>query len=192
MKEPRKGMELVRYAVRLLDGCNETFNDSLTAEDAIKVADAMQRCAWDITPDRWEPKQVREALAGIVPEFREDKRRGVVAKYKRRPKPASPCPHCFRGVTLEADGCGGLVPCVVCRALDSDDAEGAAKIVNDALAKMKPAEPCPCGKAECHGFDVFDQEGEWLYIQRNDECGKYADDDAAIAAARKALGLKDS
>lgn len=188
MKEPRKGMELVRYAVRLLNGCQETFNDSLTAEDAIKIADAMQRCAWDITPDRWEPKQVRQALAGIVPEFRQDEKRGIVAVYKRRPK-APACAHCFRGANVDEE-MGSIVPCLHCGALDSDDAEGAAEIIRKGLAEVKPAAPCPCGNAACHGFDVFDNDDEWLYIERNDDCGKYAADAPAIAAARKTLGLK--
>lgn len=60
--------DLLRYAVKLFDGCRETFNQMYTAKDLLKLARIMRRCEWDITPDEWSPAQVRDAIClGKVP-----------------------------------------------------------------------------------------------------------------------------
>lgn len=73
--EFRKGIELIRMAVRLFDGCNETFNERFATTELILIADAYQRCGWDVRPDVWEEQQIAQALRGIVPQFEETESR---------------------------------------------------------------------------------------------------------------------
>lgn len=67
----KTGIELVRYAARLFDYCNETFNQQYSAEELLKIADACQKSEYDFLPDTWEDRQIKEAIAGKVPRWRE-------------------------------------------------------------------------------------------------------------------------
>lgn len=68
----RKGIELLRYAVHMLDRCNETFNQRFNrAEDLLKIADACQKSEWDFYPDQWDEQQIQECLLfGHTPQWR--------------------------------------------------------------------------------------------------------------------------
>jgi len=65
-------IEKVRAMVRLFDNCNESFNQRFSVEELAKLHRAYVNCAWDIAPDRWEERQVKEALKGKVPVFDEN------------------------------------------------------------------------------------------------------------------------
>lgn len=63
------GIEELRRAVCLFNNCNEGFNQQFGAEQLIIIYRAYKACGWDITPDRWEWWQVRDALMGLVPQW---------------------------------------------------------------------------------------------------------------------------
>lgn len=70
MKEPECGIDQLRRTVKLLDACNETFNQEWTAEQLLKIGVAMRACGWDIYPDQWTQQQVDAVLEhGTVPTF---------------------------------------------------------------------------------------------------------------------------
>lgn len=77
----RKGIDLLRYAVRLLDDCNETFNQRWSASQLIRIAEAMQKCEWDFFPHQWTERQKQECVQfGITPQW-EVVNGQVVPKY---------------------------------------------------------------------------------------------------------------
>lgn len=63
------GMASLRLLVANFNGCHETFLDAFTARELLKLHEAHQRCIWDFPPDQWAPRQVFEALRGIVPQW---------------------------------------------------------------------------------------------------------------------------
>lgn len=66
------GIELLRYAVKLFNGCRESCNEQYTAEQLLNIAKAMRRSEWDIMPDEWTSKQRFEASCkGKVPSWTE-------------------------------------------------------------------------------------------------------------------------
>jgi hypothetical protein len=82
--ETYDGIDQLRFAVRLFDNCNETFNQQFTAEELLTLWRMYRECGWDIPPDDWAPRQIREALEkNIVPQFqRADRARyGIAALY---------------------------------------------------------------------------------------------------------------
>lgn len=77
----RTGIELVRYAVHLLDQCNESFNQRWSESQLLSIAKACQESKWDIYPDRWTERQVQECVQfGMTPQW-EDKDGNPVPKY---------------------------------------------------------------------------------------------------------------
>lgn len=77
------GIELLRYAVRMLNRCNESVNQRFTAPQLIRIAEGVQRSEWDFYPDEWTDQQLQEcAQFGITPTW-EDKNNEVVPKYKQ-------------------------------------------------------------------------------------------------------------
>lgn len=66
------GIDLLRYTVSMLSVCNETFNQKFSAEELIQIARMVRVQEWDVYPDRWAPRQIREALKGIPPRFNDD------------------------------------------------------------------------------------------------------------------------
>jgi len=65
-------IELLRYAVRLFDKCNETFNQGLKTSELIKIARCHKACEWDFYPDQWTVTQLQNCLYfGYIPEFEE-------------------------------------------------------------------------------------------------------------------------
>lgn len=64
-------IDMLRHMVQSFDRCNESFNDDKTIPQLINIYNCWMRCGWDIYPDEWEPKQVREAMRGICPDWNE-------------------------------------------------------------------------------------------------------------------------
>jgi hypothetical protein len=69
----RHGIDLIRYAVHMLDHCNESFNQRFhRAEDLLKIANACQQSKWDFYPDQWDEQQIQECLLfGRTPDWAE-------------------------------------------------------------------------------------------------------------------------
>ncbi len=69
MTEKMTGIEELRTIVGAMDQCRESFMDPFTAEEIVKIWRAWRACEFDIYPDQWSKRQVKEALRGIVPRF---------------------------------------------------------------------------------------------------------------------------
>ena len=68
----RSGADLLRLIVKNLDDCRESFLDRFTAIQLVKIGLVHLACGWDILPDQWEERQIREALRGKVPRWDSD------------------------------------------------------------------------------------------------------------------------
>lgn len=66
------GIDELRKAVKMLDACNETFNQQFSAVELLRLAKAQQASAWCFFPDEWSDRQVSEALEGIIPAWNDD------------------------------------------------------------------------------------------------------------------------
>ena len=78
----RKGIELLRYAVHLFSSTNEDFNQRFNEDELLKIADAVQKCEWDIYPDQWSEKQVQDYLISeIIPNWDYDENNKLVPIY---------------------------------------------------------------------------------------------------------------
>jgi len=67
------GIDKLRRAVNLFSNCSESFNQIFTEHQLLKLADAYSRCDYDITPDKWAARQIREALKfGRAPKWSDD------------------------------------------------------------------------------------------------------------------------
>ncbi len=64
------GMQNLRNLVEYFDLCRESFLEQFTMQELIALYDAQMRCEWDVFPDHWTEKQVKQALRGIAPQFR--------------------------------------------------------------------------------------------------------------------------
>lgn len=78
IKPTMTGIEELRAAVAFFDTCRESFNMATgdkdrdwTAEQLLKLWRAMRASGWDISPDQWTDKQLKQALRGIAPDFRQ-------------------------------------------------------------------------------------------------------------------------
>lgn len=69
MRHRRSGAEELRLIVSNLNRCAESFLDDFDAAQLLAIGRAQLGGEWDITPDQWSPRQVREALSGIPPRF---------------------------------------------------------------------------------------------------------------------------
>lgn len=72
--EKRSGADELRLIVCNMDCSREGFLDQFTAEQLVTLYRAHLACGWDFLPDSWTPRQVREALRGIVPMWDDDER----------------------------------------------------------------------------------------------------------------------
>lgn len=75
---PPTGAALIRATVRILDACPEAWTCDYTAAELCAIAAAYLAASWDYLPHTWEPRQVREAIAGVVPRWSAD---GTEAEY---------------------------------------------------------------------------------------------------------------
>lgn len=72
--EKRSGADELRIIVRNMDATTEGFNDRYTAEQLIQIYRMHLASEWDIYPDDWTSRQVREALKGKPPRWTDDER----------------------------------------------------------------------------------------------------------------------
>ena len=79
----RPHIDHLRLMVRNLDHCNETFNQQFSYQELWLIHRAWMLSGWDIYPDQWSERQVREALNGRPPEWDDDER----PKYEREQEP---------------------------------------------------------------------------------------------------------
>jgi len=70
----RTEMAELRLLVRNFGDCNESFLDGFTVPELVRLHRAMIASGWDILPDRWTARQVKEALRGIVPTWGDDEK----------------------------------------------------------------------------------------------------------------------
>lgn len=66
-----KSIDKMRGMVNLFNCCSEDFNQHYTMCQLEKIYDAYWASQWDIAPDRWTARQVKEALCGVVPQWDE-------------------------------------------------------------------------------------------------------------------------
>jgi len=69
MATERTGAEELRLIVENMNITREDFNDRFTAEQLVQIGRMLLASEWDIYPDQWSDRQVREALAGKPPRF---------------------------------------------------------------------------------------------------------------------------
>lgn len=69
--EDMSGVEELRAAVELFNGCNEDSNDRWSATELLAIARAYRASKWTIEPDEWTERQLREAIHGQVPQWDE-------------------------------------------------------------------------------------------------------------------------
>jgi len=68
----RTGPEELRLIVSNMNYNNEGFNEHYTAEQLIQIYRMQIASGWDFWPDEWTTRQVKEALAGIVPQWNDN------------------------------------------------------------------------------------------------------------------------
>jgi hypothetical protein len=77
--EAMSGIDLLRLIVGNLDRCREDFmhpappRKPFTPEQLIQIGRMRLLSEWDIYPDEWTPRQVKEALAGKPPRWKDTK-----------------------------------------------------------------------------------------------------------------------
>jgi len=71
------GVELVRAIADMSRWVSEDFWSGMSVEQVIAIGRAHRDSEWDFLPDQWSPRQVEEALAGIVPRWGGDDERPV-------------------------------------------------------------------------------------------------------------------
>lgn len=70
----RTAIEELRLIVQNFSFCTETFNEQWSTEQLIAIGRAHLDSGWDIFPDYWTRRQVREALKGIKPQWDDNER----------------------------------------------------------------------------------------------------------------------
>ena len=63
------GADQLRLIASNIDCTNETFNGRYSADQLLKIFRALVLSEWDIMPDCWTQRQIREALKGKPPKF---------------------------------------------------------------------------------------------------------------------------
>lgn len=67
------GIDQLRAAVAAFNGCNESFLQRYDANDLLKLWRAWRASEWDIYPDQWSARQLRDAIClGKPPRFNAD------------------------------------------------------------------------------------------------------------------------
>lgn len=66
------GVEELRLAVSNLDHTHEAFMDAFTAAELLQINRMLIKSRWEIFPDQWTKRQIREALAGAPPDWTDD------------------------------------------------------------------------------------------------------------------------
>ena len=73
-KEKFTGAELLRKVVMNMDTTTESFNDRFTAMQLVQLGRMLLASDWDIYPDQWTARQVKQALRGWPPHFDENEK----------------------------------------------------------------------------------------------------------------------
>ena len=81
----RTGAEELRLIVSNMNTTSETFNDRYTLEQLVQIGRMLLASEWDIYPDQWTDRQVREALKGIPPQWDKATEKPI---YQRKPRPS--------------------------------------------------------------------------------------------------------
>ena len=68
------GAELLRLIVSNINATNESFNDEYSLEELIQIHRMFLLSEWDIYPDCWTKRQIKEALQGIPPQWTKNER----------------------------------------------------------------------------------------------------------------------
>lgn len=69
------GIEILRRLVKRFSACREDAIDGYTVAELIAIDDAWSRSDWDIYPDQWTARQLREAIRdGRAPTWDADER----------------------------------------------------------------------------------------------------------------------
>lgn len=76
------GAEEMRLCVSNMNVNRESFNNRFTAAQLLQINRMLILSEWEIYPDQWSARQVREALNGTPPQFDENER----PVYGRRAK----------------------------------------------------------------------------------------------------------
>jgi len=76
-------IDMLRQLVNAFNQCQEFAIDSLTIPELINIYHCWMRCGWDIYPDEWTDKQIKEAKQGICPDWTESLT-PVYAKDRRK------------------------------------------------------------------------------------------------------------
>jgi len=63
------GVELIRAIADMSRWTSEDFWAGMSVEAVIAIGRAHRDSEWDFLPDQWAPRQVEEALEGIVPRW---------------------------------------------------------------------------------------------------------------------------
>jgi hypothetical protein len=62
-------IDMLRHIVESFNSCKESFMDDKTIPQLMNIYNCWMRSGWDFYPDQWSPKQVKEAMDGIVPDW---------------------------------------------------------------------------------------------------------------------------
>ncbi len=65
----KPAIDHLRLMEQNFGGCSETFNQQFSLEQLFKIHKAWMLSEWDINPDRWTRRQLREALKGKPPRW---------------------------------------------------------------------------------------------------------------------------
>lgn len=68
------GAEEMRLCISNANITSESFNDRYTAAQLLQINRMLILSEWEIYPDKWSTRQVREALKGMPPRFDNDER----------------------------------------------------------------------------------------------------------------------
>ena len=77
------GAELLRLIVSNINATRESFNDKYSIDELIQIHRMFLLSDWDIYPDEWTKRQVKEALEGIPPQWTKNEK----PKYSKKLQP---------------------------------------------------------------------------------------------------------
>ena len=73
------GAELLRLIVANLNATTESFNDQFSLEELVQIHRMFYLSEWDIYPDCWTKRHIKEALQGTPPQWTRNER----SKYSK-------------------------------------------------------------------------------------------------------------
>lgn len=82
----KPAIDHLRLMVQNFDRCSETFNQRYTAAQLFAIHKAWMLSDWDVFPDCWTSRQLREALKGIPPQWDENEKPVYSNKAPKRRK----------------------------------------------------------------------------------------------------------